>query len=192
MAASESLTKLVADIRACHLCDDLPHGPRPIVQLDARAPILIIGQAPGRRVHESGIPWDDPSGQRLREWLQMDQEAFYNPQRLGLMPMGFCYPGTGKSGDLPPRAICAETWHERVLAQLQPKLILLIGQYAQRRYLPDAKKTLTDTVKQAENYLPYFPLPHPSPRNQRWLKNNPWFEAETIPLLRAQLSSVNA
>ncbi len=152
----------------------------------SQARILIIGQAPGKRVHETGIPWNDPSGDRLREWLQISEEDFYNPNHIAIIPMGFCYPGKGKSGDLPPRKECAPLWHPQLLPLLPNiELTLLIGQYAQQRYLEKKPRTLTDTVKQWQTYLPSnIPLPHPSPRNRAWFANNPWFESEAIPELR--------
>lgn len=149
--------------------------------------ILIIGQAPGRKVHETGIPWDDPSGKRLRQWLGVDDETFYNPEIFGILPMGFCYPGTGKSGDLPPRPECAPKWHEPLLKMMpEVKLTLLFGQYAQERYLGKKRqKNLTETVRNWKDYLPdYLPLPHPSPRNQIWVRKNPWFEEEVLPFLK--------
>ena len=182
---------LLEEIRACRLCEALlPLGPRPIVQFHPMARLLIIGQAPGRRVHESGIHWNDPSGDRLREWLHLDKAAFYDERLVAVMPMGFCYPGKSSSGDRPPRPECAPQWHDRLLAHL-PKieLTLLIGTYAQRRYLGDRyRENLTATVRAWRDYLPTFlPLPHPSPRNRYWLAKNPWFEQEVIPALRARL-----
>lgn len=162
-------------------------GPRPVLEASTNSRILIIGQAPGTKVHATGIPWNDPSGNRLREWLNVDRDTFYNPEFFGIVPMGFCYPGKGKSGDLPPRPECATTWHEPLL-KLMPKveLTLLIGQYAQAYYLKERmQKTLTETVAQFETYLPEFlALPHPSPRNQFWFKRNPWFQEKVLPILR--------
>ena len=179
---------LLDQISKCTICaSDLPYGPRPVVQASPKSKIAIIGQAPGRRVHESGVPWDDPSGNRLREWLNVDNATFYDPDYYALIPMGFCYPGSGKSGDLPPRPECAPEWHNKLLDRMPDlKLTLLLGQYAQRYYLKDRMgKNLTETVKKYREYLPEFiPLPHPSPRNIRWFKNNPWFEEEVLPLLR--------
>ncbi len=192
------LKDLVEDIRGCTLCKPhLPHGVRPIVQLTQSAKVLIIGQAPGRRVHESGIPWDDPSGDRLREWMQVTKELFYDSTKIAIMPMGFCYPGTGKTGDLAPRKECATTWHDVILKQLPNiQLTLLIGQYAQKYYLkplePKTNKnlSLTERVRAWENYLPnYLPMPHPSPRNQIWLKKNNWFERDVVPYLRQKIKS---
>ena len=162
--------QLIRDARSCTLCTPhLPHGTRPVFTVHPAAKILIIGQAPGRKVHETGIPWDDASGKRLRQWLGVDDAVFYNPEVFALLPMGFCYPGTGKSGDLPPRPECAPKWHEPLLALMPDiRLTLLFGQYAQERYLGERRKaTLTETVQNWKNYVPDFlPLPHPSPRNQ--------------------------
>lgn len=170
----------------------LPHGPRPIVQVSADAPIVIIGQAPGRRVHESGVPWDDPSGATLRRWLGLNEEQFYDPAVVAIVPMGFCYPGSASSGDKPPRPECAPLWHEPLLSHLaEDRLSVIIGTYALRRYVPNRKKTLTETVGNFAEYLPsQVVLPHPSPRNQHWLTKNPWFETETLPLVRRRISSV--
>ena len=188
-----ALRDLLAEIRACRHCEaELPLGPRPVLAADSSARLLIIGQAPGTKVHNSGIPWNDPSGNRLRDWLQMTPEQFYDPAQVAIMPMGFCYPGKGKSGDLPPRPECAALWHENLLAQMPNiELTLLIGQYAQRHYLDDNYKTLTERVRNAAEFLPrYLPLPHPSPRNQIWLKKNDWFERETLPMLGQRLRDI--
>jgi len=190
------LDQLLDQIRSCNLCEkELPLGPRPVVQASTQSKLLIIGQAPGSRVHRSGIPWDDPSGDRLREWLQIDKETFYDANKVAIVPMGFCYPGKGGSGDNPPRPECAPTWHERLLNEMPSiQLTLLIGQYAQRYYLKQIEvlasyKTLTGRVKNADKAPDHLlPLPHPSPRNQIWLKKNPWFETETLPLLRSRLT----
>ena len=186
----ETLPALLSAVRGCQLCAEyLPLGPRPIVIANASARLLIIGQAPGMRVHESGIPWNDPSGDRLRQWLAIDRDQFYSDTRLAIMPMGVCYPGKGRSGDLPPRKECAPQWHARLLAQMPAvDLVLLIGQYAQNYYLQDNFKNLTDRV---QNYPPnskFFPLPHPSPRNQMWLRRNPWFECDVLPRLRERIA----
>jgi len=183
----DRLQDLLKEVRACRICKGLPLGPRPILEAGKTAGALIIGQAPGTRVHETGIPWNDPSGDRLREWLQIDREAFYDPRRYAIVPMGFCYPGKGKSGDLPPREECAPQWHERILAELpQVGLKLLIGRYAQSYYLAETqKKTLTETVRNWRDHpKDVVALPHPSPRNNLWLRRNPWFETEVLPLLR--------
>jgi uracil-DNA glycosylase len=165
-------------------------GSRPVVQLGVYSKIIIIGQAPGRRVNETGIPWNDASGKKLREWMNIDEVTFYDPLVFSIMPMGFCYPGKGISGDLPPRPECAPLWHSKILKNYKSTpLIVLIGQYAQRNYLKkECKNNLTETVKNFKEYLPaYFPLPHPSPRNQNWLKVNPWFMEEAIPELRKRI-----
>lgn len=186
-----ALDKLLHQVRACTVCaPHLPLGPRPILRAGATARLLVVGQAPGRRVHETGIPWNDPSGDRLRSWLGMDRDTFYDESRIAIIPTGFCYPGTGKGGDLPPRPECAPRWHPPLLAVLPDiRLTLLIGQYAQAYYLgPRAKKALTETVAAWKEYLPqYLPLPHPSPRNQMWLKRNPWFERDLLPVLRQKV-----
>lgn len=179
------LNKLAQKVRACAICTEhLPLGPRPIISVSEQSRVLIIGQAPGIRVHESGVPWDDPSGDRLREWLGMDKARFYSPE-VAIVPMGFCYPGRGKSGDLPPRKECVEAWHADLLGALPNiQITILVGLYAQKHYLADCKSTLTDTVKCFREYLPrYLPLPHPSPRNNIWLKKNPWFEQQVLPTL---------
>jgi len=182
---------LIDKIRQCRLCErSLPLGPRPVVQLSAASKVVIIGQAPGRRVHESGVPWNDASGKTLRRWLNVDDQTFYDPQYFSIMPMGFCYPGKANSGDLPPRPECAPFWHSQILAHFQSApLILLIGQYAQRYYLKRSiKGSLTETVTHYRDYLPqYFPLPHPSPRNQNWLKVNPWFVEDVLPHLQQEI-----
>ncbi|WP_295877700.1 uracil-DNA glycosylase family protein [uncultured Zhongshania sp.] len=186
----ETLPALLSAVRDCQLCaEHLPLGPRPIVIANASARLLIIGQAPGTRVHESGIPWNDPSGDRLRQWLAIDRDQFYSDTRLAIMPMGFCYPGKGRSGDLPPRKECAPQWHARLLAQMPAvDLVLLIGQYAQNYYLQDNFKNLTDRVQNYPTDSRFFPLPHPSPRNQMWLRRNPWFECDVLPRLRERIA----
>jgi len=188
-----TLTNLLADISRCHLCaEHLPLGPRPIVSAHQEAKLLIIGQAPGTRVHASGVPWDDPSGERLRQWLGLPSEVFYDTTQVAIMPMGFCYPGKGKSGDLPPRKECAPQWHAALLSQLPNiQLTLLIGQYAQRYYLDDGHKNLTVRVQHWREQLASdahrLALPHPSPRNRHWLQKNPWFERELIPQLQKRI-----
>ena len=184
-----SLKRQLENIRACRICEkDLLLGPRPVLSCHKQSRIAIVGQAPGTRVHKSGVPWDDPSGVRLRDWLQVGEKEFYDPKIFAIIPMGFCYPGKGKSGDLPPRPECAPTWHEDLFALLPNiELTLLIGQYAQKYYLGDKRKrTLTETVQNYKEYLPdYLPLVHPSPRNAIWMKKNPWFEKKTVPKMRA-------
>lgn len=188
------LKSLLTEIRACQLCAaSLPHGPKPVLRAHANARLLLVGQAPGRRVHETGIPWNDASGDRLRDWLQLTREQFYDERLIAIVPTGFCYPGTGKNGDLPPRPECAPRWHPPLLAALPKlRLTLLIGSYAQAYYLQErAKATLTETVAHYAEYLPRFlPLPHPSPRNQLWLKRNPWFATEVLPILRARVTAI--
>ena len=185
---------LLQRIRACRLCAaHLPLGPRPVLRSRASARLLIVGQAPGTRVHASGIPWNDPSGERLRAWLGIDRDAFYDEARVAIVPMGFCYPGKGRSGDLPPRAECAQTWHPQLLPQLpRIELTLLIGQYAQRYFLGTARgDDLTATVRAYRDYLPRcLPLPHPSPRNIGWFRRNPWFETEVLPTLRRRVQAL--
>ncbi|GIX35833.1 MAG: hypothetical protein KatS3mg126_1612 [Lysobacteraceae bacterium] len=189
---SAELQALLAEIRACQICaSQLPLGPRPVLRAAASARLLVVGQAPGVRVHHSGLPWNDSSGIRLRHWLALDREHFYDASRVAIVPMGFCYPGTGRSGDLPPRPECSKTWHPRLLPLLpHVRLTLLIGHYAQVWFLGAARRrTLTETVRAWRHYLPRFlPLPHPSPRNQLWLRTNPWFEAELVPELRKQVA----
>jgi uracil-DNA glycosylase len=188
-----SLSELLAEIAACRVCEaHLPLGPRPIVRAGSGAQVVVIGQAPGRRVHVTGIPWDDPSGSRLRAWLGVPRETFYDPERIALVPMGFCYPGPGRSGDRPPRPECAPLWHPPLLAELRHvELTLVIGTYARARYLPAADASLTDAVRGWRELLPTrLVLPHPSPRNQRWLVTNPWFEAEVVPALRGRLAEI--
>lgn len=189
--------ELIEEVQHCTLCAvHLPHGVRPILQINPKAKILIAGQAPGRKVHESGIPFDDASGDRLREWMGISKEIFYDEEKIAILPMGFCYPGTGKSGDLPPRPECAAAWREKLLQQLPNlELVLVIGQYAQAYHLPAKKKTLTETVQCWQAYLENghpaaLPLPHPSPRNNIWLKRNPWFESEVLPILKLKIAEL--
>lgn len=185
------LEALLEEARACRHCEPhLPLGPRPVLRAGATARLLIIGQAPGTRVHASGVPWDDPSGERLRAWLALDGATFYDPSRVAIIPMGLCYPGKGKGGDLPPRPECAPLWHSRLLAELPAlRLTLLIGQYAQRHYLPVWHGSLSANVERFREFLPgYFPLPHPSPRNRRWLAQRPWFEEQVVPVLRDRVA----
>lgn len=185
---SDATESLIREIRACRVCAAaLSAGPRPIVQFSATSRIVIIGQAPGTRVHESGVPWDDASGERLRDWTGLSPRQFYDPAIVALVPMGFCYPGTGTSGDLPPRRECAPLWHDRVLALLPvDRLTLLVGRYAQAQYLgPSGKQTMTAAVRAFADHSPViFPLPHPSWRSTGWMRKSPWFEADVLPALR--------
>ena len=188
-----SLVSLLAEVRACTVCaEHLPLGPRPIVQVHPAARILIAGQAPGSRVHETGIPFNDASGERLRSWLGMSREVFYDPRQVAILPMGFCFPGTGRSGDLPPRPECAPTWRATLLSRMKKlQLTLVIGQYAQVYHLPRGGSSLTEVVQGWREFWPHtVPLPHPSPRNNLWLKRNPWFEEELIPVLRERVLAV--
>jgi len=187
------LQHIIEEARACRLCEaHLPLGPRPVFIAAAGARLLIVGQAPGRRVHETGIPWNDPSGDQLRTWLRMSRAEFYDSRRIAIIPTGLCYPGTGKAGDLPPRAECAPAWQPRFRAALpRLRLTLLIGQYAQAYYLGKRRKaTLAGTVHAWRECTPeFFPLPHPSPRNRLWIKRNPWFEREVLPALRHRVAA---
>ncbi len=190
MAATTKLDRLLTEVRACRVCEhELPLGPNPVLRAGHDARILVMGQAPGIKVHKTSIPWNDASGKRLRAWMGMDESVFYDEKRIAIIPMGFCYPGTGRSGDLPPRKECAELWHQKLLNLLpELRLVLLIGRYAQKHYLTDLCPTLAETVQQWQKYGPrYFPLPHPSPRNTGWLKKNSWFELETVPQLRRNI-----
>lgn len=186
---------LIAEVRACTICAaHLPHGVRPVVQFHPNARLLIAGQAPGRKVHASGIPFDDVSGNRLRDWMGIDRDVFYDPELVALLPMGFCYPGKGKSGDLPPRPECAPAWRAQLLARLDKlQLTLVIGQYAQAYHLDEPKSSLTEMVQRWRDYWPnVVPLPHPSPRNNLWLRRNPWFEMQLLPMLRQRVAEVLA
>ena len=191
MTSTEPLDALLTRVRACRLCAaHLPLGPRPVLQAHASARILIAGQAPGRKVHASGVPFDDASGERLRAWLGMGRETFYDPRQVAILPLGFCYPGTGRSGDLPPRPECAPAWRQSLLGHLPHlRLTLVLGQYARAWHLPDHRGTLTGAVRQWRNHGPaLLALPHPSPRNNGWLRQNPWFEAELLPELRTRVA----
>lgn len=183
---------VLSKIRNCEVCKaHLPPGASPIVAASPNAKIMIIGQAPGIKVHKSGVPWDDSSGKQIRKWLGVTDGEFYDETKIALMPMGFCYPGKGRSGDLPPRPECAPLWHKLLLAKMPHlKLTVLVGQYAQRYYLGNnMERNLTETVRKYKNYLPhYFVVPHPSPRNRFWLAKNPWFEEEVLPDLRHRIS----
>lgn len=194
MTGEPALATLLDTIRACRVCAaELPQGPRPIVQAGAEARILIIGQAPGSKVHASGMPWDDDSGDRLRGWLGLDRESFYDPGQVALVPMGLCYPGKGQGGDLPPRRECAPLWHRPLLARMPNiALTLLVGQYAQAAYLPrELRPNMTEAVRRhAEAPAGLFPAPHPAWRSRLWMARHPWFEAEVLPELRAQVARV--
>ena len=188
-----SFNSLLTEVRACTLCAvHLPHGVRPVLQIDPQARVLIAGQAPGRKVHESGRPFDDASGDRLREWMGVTREVFYDSKRIAIVPMGFCFPGTGKSGDLRPRPECAPAWREKLLDHLRHlEVTLVVGQYAQAYHMNEKRLSLTETVQDWRSYWPKMvPLPHPSPRNNIWLSRNPWFEKDLIPMLRRRVSEV--
>lgn len=187
------LRDLLHAVKQCRLCEaHLPLGPNPVVRASSTAKILIIGQAPGLKVHNTGVPWNDPSGERLRKWMNISEEIFYDEKSIAIIPMGFCYPGKGKSGDLPPRKECATEWHQQLIDHMPNiQLTLLIGQYAQNYYLKDEYKTLTERVKQYLSAPPNsIPIPHPSPRNQIWLKRNPWFENELVPYMQIKIAQV--
>jgi len=189
-----TLPVLLKEIKSCTICaEHLVDGVRPVMTAAKESRIIIIGQAPGRKVHESGTPWADASGKRLREWLGVSKESFYDPKTFAIFPMGFCYPGKGKSGDLPPRKECAPQWHPTLLGLLpNVKMVLLVGSYAQKYYLRNAmKKNLTETVRSYNEYLPtYFPLVHPSPLNGRWLRKNDWYENEVLPILKKKVKAI--
>lgn len=188
------IADLIKHVKACQICaHKLPHGPRPVLQIGREARLLIAGQAPGRKVHDTGIPFDDSSGETLRAWLGIDRAAFYDPRQVAILPMAFCYPGRGRSGDLPPPPECARNWRERLLEAVPNiRLTIVIGRYALAYHLATgAEATLTETVQSYRDHLPaHFPLPHPSPRNRPWLKRHPWFEAEVIPALQALVAEV--
>ena len=183
---------LLHNISQCTICKKhLLLGSRPVVSAHKDSKIVIIGQAPGTKVHASGIPWDDASGKQLRKWFNVSENDFYDESKFAIVPMGFCYPGKGKTGDLPPRPECAPQWHEELMKKMSNvELVILIGMYAQNYYLQkEAKKTLTETVSNYKDYLPnYFVLPHPSPRNRFWLTKNPWFDDEVLPVLKKKIS----
>ncbi len=190
------MKNLLEQIKNCRECEaHLELGAKPIIRGSLKSKIIIIGQAPGRIVHNTGIPWNDKSGDTLRNWLGVDKSVFYNEKIFSLMPMGFCFPGTGKSGDLPPRKECAPLWHDKLLHFMKDQsLILLVGQYAQKYYLKNnVKSTLTETVRSFESYLPlYFPLPHPSPRNNIWQAKNNWFGTDVLPVLKEKVKTILA
>jgi uracil-DNA glycosylase len=186
-----SFTSLLNEVRACTTCAaHLPHGVRPVLQIHPQARVLIAGQAPGRKVHESGVPFDDASGERLREWMGVTRDVFYDAKQVAILPMGFCFPGTGKSGDLAPRPECAPAWRDQLLGHLRHlEVTLVVGQYAQGYHLSGKPSSLTETVRAWQTYWPkVIPLPHPSPRNNIWLSRNPWFEKELLPVLRQRVS----
>ena len=189
-----TLEALLAAVRLCRACEaHLPLGPRPVLRATATARILIVGQAPGTRVHKTGIPWDDPSGERLRSWMGVSNDIFYDESRIAIIPMGYCYPGRGIGGDLSPRRECAQLWLDHLLAKLPLiELTLLIGRHAQRHFLGSRRKSsLAETTNSWREYSPaYFPLPHPSPRNTPWLQRNPAFERQVLPRLRTQIAAV--
>ena len=190
---AHDLDTLLERIRRCNLCaSELPHDPRPVLRAKASARLLVVGQAPGTKVHATGIPWNDASGRRLRQWMGLADEQFYDERLIAIVPMGFCYPGKGRSGDLPPRPECATTWHGPILDQLPDiQTTLLIGQYAQGFYQPGKYNTLTERVRDWRRFAPgQFVLPHPSPRNQLWLRRNPWFEDQVIPALQETIRQV--
>ncbi len=190
-----SFSSLLTEVRACTLCKaELPLGPRPVLQLHPDARVLIAGQAPGRKVHDSGVPFDDASGDRLREWLGVTREVFYDPKKIAILPMGFCFPGSGRSGDLPPRPECAPAWRKQLLGKLRGlELTLVLGKYAQAYHFGEASASVTERVKAWSSWWPdLVPLPHPSPRNNIWLRRNRWFEAELLPSLRKRVSKILA
>jgi len=191
--SKRALSALLREIRACRICAEaLAHEPRPVVQADAAARILVVGQAPGRKVHASGKPFDDVSGDVLREWMGIDRDTFYDPKRLAIVPMGFCYPGTEKGGDLPPRPECAPAWRAPLLGQLPNiELTLVIGRYALDWHLDGRGRPVADVVRAwRDTYPALIPTPHPSPRNRLWLRRNPWFEGEVVPRIRERVAAL--
>lgn len=194
ISPTSPLDALLTEVRNCRMCEaHLPMGPRPILQAAPTARILIVGQAPGLSVHQSGIPWNDASGERLRSWIGMDRETFYDASHIAIIPMGYCYPGRAASGDKPPRRECAELWLDALLAELPHiQTTLLLGQYAQRHFLADrCKSTLADTVRCWQDHAPeYFPLPHPSPRNTAWFQRHPWLETDLLPALLQRIQEL--
>ncbi len=190
---ASSLDRLIEQVRACTLCQEaLPLGPRPVIQLSASSRILVVGQAPGKKVHDTGLPFNDPSGDLLRRWMGVDRETFYDEQQLAILPMGFCYPGKGRSGDLPPRPECAPAWRQPLLEHLkQVELTLVIGQYAQAWHFPDTRLSVTERVARWKDTWPHLlPMPHPSPRNRLWLQRNAWFEGQVVPMLQERVADI--
>lgn len=186
-----SFSTLLADVRACTICaTQLPHGVRPILQIQPKARILVAGQAPGRKTQESGVPFNDASGDRLCEWMGVTREVFYDSSQIAILPMSFCFPGTGESGDLPPRPECAQAWRDELLGHLRHlDVTLVVGRYAQAFHMNVERSSLTETVRNWQSYWPkIIPLPHPSPRNNIWLSRNLWFEEELLPMLRRRVS----
>lgn len=188
------MRQVLEEIRKCTYCQEkLPLKPNPLLTASSNARIMIVGQAPGIKAHESGQPWNDASGKRLREWLGISEETFYDPEQIALVPMGLCYPGKGKNGDLPPRSVCAPLWHEKLVQAMQNiALTVLVGKYAQQYYLRDKmKRNLTETVINFREYIPlYFPIVHPSPNSRFWLRQNPWFIEEVVPVLQKEVKGV--
>lgn len=189
---ANDLDSLLTAVRSCQLCKSSIPAPNPVLRATATTRVLVIGQAPGTKVHASGIPWNDASGRRLRQWMGMTDDEFYDDALVAIVPMGFCYPGKGKSGDLPPRPECATQWHKAILERLpQIHCTLLIGQYAQNYYQPSDYKSLTERVRDWRKFAPStYVLPHPSPRNFVWLRKNPWFEQQTVPHLRKTVHAI--
>ena len=187
------MKELLDQVKRCTICQNLPLGPRPVVSAHPKSKIIIVGQAPGTAVHASGIPWDDTSGKNLRSWMGIEKEEFYKTEDIAIVPMGFCYPGRGKSGDLPPRKECAPQWHDLIISLIEDvQLVILIGKYAQDYYLDKSdKRNLTDRVRNYKDYLPkYFVLPHPSPRNNIWQSKNEWFRRDVLPELKVTISEL--
>jgi uracil-DNA glycosylase len=189
----KSFSYILKDVERCSLCAKyLPHGPRPVLQVNPKAKILIAGQAPGKKVHESGVPFLDASGDRLRDWLGVSREVFFDHTKIAILPMGFCYPGPGKSGDLPPRPECAPAWRSQLLSHMKAiELTVVLGKHAQAYHFPDSRLPVTELVMSWRDYWPKLvPLPHPSPRNNLWLRRNPWFEEDLLPVLRERISVI--
>lgn len=194
---TENLQHIIEQVRACHLCQaELPYGARPVFQMSRSSKILIAGQAPGKKVHATGIPFDDPSGDRLRKWMGLEKDVFYDERKIAILPMGFCYPGTGQSGDLPPLKKCAEQWRAKLLSFMTDiELVLVIGKYAMDWHIgTDQKRNLTETVRAWKSYrdMGVMPLPHPSPRNNIWLEKNAWFEKDVVPQLQKDIADIIA